>query len=252
MENGDLRQTAAVQQNQVWHQALDITYVPLAHGSNERTQERVTQQPTEDAAAQQSNDPAPTERSTAPSTKRAVASSGADQASPDAAELKISSEAKKKTPEMAVTGAGHRISRITLDSPVSVELPLGPIDRLPAGYSWRSADLAKYEIDNTTIETVEVSRRSKRGKTSMLVTFFGHSKSFTEEFEITVHLQGADGTVLSEATTKTLYTGRALGSQISEGVSSMTLEVATDTKTFNRAFAGEQRPSLAIRIVSKG
>ncbi|MEM8964710.1 MAG: hypothetical protein AAGD38_24710, partial [Acidobacteriota bacterium] len=130
--------------------------------------------------------------------------------------------------------------------------PLGPLNKIPPGYGWRTTELAQYEIDRGTIETIEVKKTTKRKKTKLSLTFFGQSQAYTQEFELTVQVVAPDGQSLTDSVTQKLYTGRAVGAQVTEGVSKTTIELETDAAAFDAAFEGDERPVLNVTVVSLG
>ena len=132
-----------------------------------------------------------------------------------------------------------------------VDLQLGPIDKLPDGYAWSSKDLARYEIDGATIENVEVRRRTRRGKSRLLVTLFGSSPKFTDEFDVSIEVVDAAGNSLSDIGEGRLYVGRSIGQQIEQGSTSLKIELETRTDELNAALASGERPKLAIKVVAR-
>ncbi len=149
------------------------------------------------------------------------------------------------------TGDPGNVAKISVTSPMLMEVPLGPVENLPENYAWSSTDVARYEVQGTTIERIEVRKRTKRGDTTLLVTFYASSSAFADEYRISASLLGEDGLVLSEAPAQKMFVGRSIGEQTSTGTVSKTLELKIDADVLDRALAGSVRPRLALRVEAK-
>ena len=94
-------------------------------------------------------------------------------------------------------------------------------------------------------------RRTRRGKSTLLVTLFATSPKFTDEFDVSIEVVDADGNSLSDVADGRLYVGRSISQQISEGTNSLKIELRTQTDALNAALASGDRPKLAIKVVQR-
>lgn len=244
LPNGGFRETADLRQDSAWTPFLDVRFG--ARGSESPT--RMTSTPAPTPAPRPVSQPTRTTRSADVQPPRS-SSSATGTAAPESGNerIRVSSGAEGG----GATMRGQAVTKIVVDSPMLVDLQLGPIDKLPEGYAWASKDLARYEIDGATIENVEVRRKTRRGKSTLLVTLSGSSPKFTDELDVSIEVQDADGNSLSDVGEGRLYVGRGVGQQINEGTTKLKIELTTRTAELNAALASEERPKLAIKVVER-
>ena len=246
LAGGGFRETLDLQDGSDWGRVFDFRF---GSGTSSSRPTRVTAAPTQPAAPASSAPPA-TRSTTAPSRPERpspAAPAPETPALPENSRIRVSSGAEGG----GTSVRSQEIAKIVVDSPMLVDLQLGPIDKLPDGYAWSSKDLARYEIDGATIENVEVRRRTRRGKSRLLVTLFGSSPKFTDEFDVSIEVVDAAGNSLSDIGEGRLYVGRSIGQQIEQGSTSLKIELETRTDELNAALASGERPKLAIKVVAR-
>lgn len=231
LDGGGFRETLDIENESEWGRVFDFRF-----GTGSSNEAEPDTRMTSSEAAPPRAAPARPERSSTPAPAPAAESE----------RIRVSSGSESPT-----SMRGQEVSKIVVDSPMLVDLQLGPIDKLPDGYSWSSRDLARYEIGGATIERVEVQRRTRRGKSTLLITLFGTSENFTDELDISIEVVDANGNSLSDVGNGRLYVGRSIPQQIAEGATSLKIELSTRTEELNAALASGERPKLAIEVVER-
>lgn len=150
-----------------------------------------------------------------------------------------------EAPETDVPASERAKTR--LESPMVLELPVGPVEALPEGYSWRTDETASFVAEGASIRQVTVSRHERRQGVDLRVAAALHGEGYLQHAELGVELL-VDGEAVASGTVREFPLGRSISAQ-SEGAGvEKTVTLSLDRETFERAFGGEERPVLRLRL----
>lgn len=133
-----------------------------------------------------------------------------------------------------------------LQSPMVLEVPVGPVEDLPRGYSWTTSETAQYVTEGVSIRKVIVTRRGP----DLEVTAVLHGEGYLQHADLQVELL-AGGEAVASAALSDFALGRSLlaqnrGDGLEKGV---VLELGRET--FERAFGAEERPVLRLVLTAR-
>ena len=138
-----------------------------------------------------------------------------------------------------------------LRSPMVLELTVGPVEALPSGYSWSTTETARFVADGASIRRVTVARAERRGGFELTVGFVLHATGYLQHADLEVELV-AGGDVVGSGRLADFAFGRGIpGQNTGEGLEKR-LVLALDRETFERAFAGDERPTLRLTLRVRG
>ena len=138
-------------------------------------------------------------------------------------------------------------SRIVMESPMALELEIGPVEKVPEGYGWNSDELDGYELAGTTIQQVGFQHRRRRGRKDLVVTLRFHTRAFVQRFGLEVDIVKAEEAVLTEQ--REINVGRSLAQHLDKGYveAELTFELSPDE--FGSLFTGS-RPRLKVVLTT--
>jgi hypothetical protein len=137
--------------------------------------------------------------------------------------------------------------RTHLESPMVLELPVGPVESLPDGYSWRTAETAPFVADGASIRQVTVSRLERRQRVELEVTAALHGDAYLMHADLDVELL-VGGEPVAAGGVADFPLGRSVSSQ-SEGAGlEKRVVLPLDRETYERAFGGDERPVLRLTL----
>lgn len=142
--------------------------------------------------------------------------------------------------------SGER-QQVRLRSPAVLELPVGPVEALPRGYSWSTDETAPYVVEGASIRRVTVERAEARGRSGLAVTVAFHGARYLQRAALAVELL-AGGETVARAETGEFPLGRSILAQRGDEGLEKSLTLSLDRETFERAFGGDERPVLRLTL----
>lgn len=136
---------------------------------------------------------------------------------------------------------------VTLESPMMLEVELGPVNALPAGTAWRTTETAVYLVDEVRMPQVSASRRERRGKVELEVTVNLRTTAMQRRVDIEVELL-AGGTSLGRERADKIALGKLIGSHDPRVGRPTTLRFSLEEESFEALFADGKRPSARITV----
>jgi hypothetical protein len=137
--------------------------------------------------------------------------------------------------------------QIRLQSPMVLELPVGPVEELPRGYSWSTAETAPYRVEGASIRRVTVARSEARGRVDVAVTVALHGERYLQRADLAVELLSG-GQTLGRAEVPGFALGRSLPAQHPEEGLEKRVTLSLEREAFERAFSGSERPVLRLTL----
>lgn len=137
--------------------------------------------------------------------------------------------------------------RTRLQSPMTLELPVGPVEELPEGYSWRTDETSVFIAEGASIRQVTVSRDERRQRVELRVTAALHGEKYLQHADLDVELL-ADGQLVASGRVADFPLGRSVAAQRDGAGVDKTVVLPLDRETFERAFGSEERPVLRLRL----
>lgn len=133
-----------------------------------------------------------------------------------------------------------------LQSPMVLEIPVGPVEGLPRGYGWSTAETARYVTAGASVRKVTVSRKG----TDLEVTMALHGNRYLQRAALAVELL-AGGETVAAAELPEFPLGRSLLAQNrGDGIEKrVVLELGREA--FERAFSGDDRPVLRLVVTAR-
>lgn len=133
-------------------------------------------------------------------------------------------------------------------SPMQLQFPIGPIEKLQDGYGWTSTDSGAYQVEEIRIEDVAVSRQKRRGQVEVKVELHVKAEGLSATGAATVELLDGDGAVVGSQETGRFPVGKTLTEQSQYGFVTKTVLFSLESERFDQLFAGAKRPQLRITI----
>lgn len=137
--------------------------------------------------------------------------------------------------------------KIRLASPMVLEVPVGPVEAIPEGYSWSTDETVRYVVEETTIRKVTVTRSERRNRVDLEVTAALHCGRFLEHADLGVELV-SNGQVVAEGSLEDFPVGRSVKAQAEGDGLEKTVVLEMDRETFQEAFTAEKRPVLRLSL----
>lgn len=139
-------------------------------------------------------------------------------------------------------------NRIFLESPMVLEVPIGPIESIPEEYSWSTDETSVYVSDGVSVRRVALSRNERGGTVEVKVVPAFHCSGYLQHVDVAAEVVWR-GEVLGSAGLEDLSVGRSVAAQ-NEGPGlekKLTLDI--DRDRFEEAFGGqEERPVLKLTV----
>lgn len=136
---------------------------------------------------------------------------------------------------------------IRLVSPMVLEVPVGPVEAIPEGYSWSTDETTRYVVEETTIRKVTLARSERRNRVELEVTAALHCRRFLEHADLGVELVSG-GEVVAEGRLEDFPVGRSVKAQAQGDGLEKTVVLEMDRAAFQEAFTGEERPVLRLSL----
>lgn len=136
-------------------------------------------------------------------------------------------------------------------SPMQLQFPIGPIEKLADGYGWTSTDSGAYQVEEIRIEDVAVSRQKRRGQVEVKVELHVKAEALSSTGAATIELLDAGGAVVASQETGRFPVGKTLTEQSQYGFVTKTVLFSLEAARFEELFAaGAQRPQLRITLTA--
>ena len=222
-----------------WKRDFEGTYLPAAAGEAPPAPPPPVRSP-EPAPALPSPEPAP-----APAPAPAAEPSPAPEPAPAPPASGRVEVVSVEVPDEALP-PGER-QQIRLQSPMVLELPVGPVEELPRGYSWSTAETAPYRVEGVSIRRVTVARSEARGRVDVAVTVALHAEQYLQRADLAVELLSG-GQTLARAEVPGFALGRSLPAQHPEEGLEKRVTLSLEREAFERAFSGAERPVLRLTL----
>lgn len=133
-----------------------------------------------------------------------------------------------------------------LQSPMVLEVPVGPVEDLPRGYGWSTAETARYVTGGASVRKVTLVRKGA----DLEVTAALHGKQYLQHAALEVELL-AGGETLAAAEVPEFPLGRSILAQNrGDGVEKRVV-LKLGRETFDRAFSGDERPVLRLVLTAR-
>lgn len=134
-----------------------------------------------------------------------------------------------------------------LESPMVLELPVGPVESLPEGYSWRTDETARFVADGASIRQVTVARHERRQRVELEVTAALKGEGYLLHADLEVELL-VGGEAVASGSVADFPLGRSVSAQAEGAGVEKSVVLPLDRETYERAFGGEERPVLRLRL----
>ncbi|HSL83180.1 MAG TPA: hypothetical protein VLF66_10400 [Thermoanaerobaculia bacterium] len=133
-----------------------------------------------------------------------------------------------------------------LQSPMVLEVPVGPVENLPRGYSWTTSETAQYVTEGASIRKVIVTRRGS----DLEVTTVLYGEGYLQRAELRAELLWGGETVASAALPEFALGRSLLAQNRGDGLEKkLVLELGRDA--FERVFGAEERPVLRLVLSAR-
>lgn len=216
-----------------WETVFDVTYVPAAAGA-----------PAPVPAPAPKPEAAPTPAPVAPSAPAPeTAPPAATETAPVSGNVRASSGV---VPEQEVPL--EQRNRIFLESPMILELPIGPIESIPEEYSWSSKDTSVYVCEGVSVRRVTLSRNEHGKKVDVRAVAALHGTGYLKHVDIVAELVW-HGDVLARAEEDKISVGRSILSQSEGDGLEKRFDLTVDRARFDEAFGDtDDRPVLRLTV----
>ena len=225
-----------------WQSVFDVQYVPQAVAPTPRPE------PAPDTASGRTAEPSPAPTPTptptpGPPTPPAPEPAPAPQPSQSSGGVRASSGV---VPEKDVPLEER--NRIFLESPMILELPIGPIESIPEEYSWSSKETSVYVSGGVSVRRVTLSRDEHGKKVDVDATAALYSTGYLDHVDLTVELVWR-GDVLATASEDKVSIGRSVLSQSDGDGLEKRFTLTVDRSRFEEAFGdADERPVLRLTV----
>ena len=142
----------------------------------------------------------------------------------------------------------ERRNRIFLESPMVLELPIGPIESIPEEYSWSSKDTSVYECGGVSVRRVTLSRKEHGKQVDVEAVAALYSNDFLTRLGMTAELVW-HGEVLAKASADKIAVGRSIQAQSEGDGLKKRFTLTVDRSRFEQAFGDtDERPVLRLTV----
>lgn len=132
-----------------------------------------------------------------------------------------------------------------LQSPMVLEVQVGPVEDLPRGYSWTTSETAQYVTEGASIRKVIVTRRGS----DLEVTAVLRGEGYLQRADLRVELLSGGETVASAALSD-FALGRSILAQNRGDGLEKELALELGREAFERVFGAEERPVLRLVLTA--
>lgn len=217
-----------------WEPYFDGTYEPL--GSPDDTMAVAESAADEDRA----EEPAPADPVGARPAPAPAATGSAT-----ASEVKALSD---EVDEATLAAAAR--SRVTMASPMTLEVALGPLELYPEKAAWTTDETAPYRCNGVTLREVGAARSLRRGKATIEARLLLHTEQRAQRVGVVVELLDPDGETVARVEEPRISLGLMINAYDPEEGLLRTLDMEIDRERFDQLFAGDRRPSLRVTIAA--
>jgi len=246
LEDGRVRQRIEGSEDGgvTWTRDFEGTYLPVAAGAAAPAPPPPAPPPAQAPQAA----PAPAPAAPPPPPLPAPAPAPAPSAAPEPAPAPEPGQVVAISGEVAEEDLppGER-QQIRLRSPAVLELPVGPVEALPRGYSWSTAETAPYVVEGASVRRVTFERAEARGRSDLKVTVAFHGARYLQHAALAVELL-TGGEAVARAEIGEFPLGRSILAQRGDEGLEKSVTLSLDRETFERAFGGDERPVLRLTL----
>lgn len=140
-------------------------------------------------------------------------------------------------------------AQVQMESPMTLRLPLGPIEKLSRGYAWSSSDTAPFVCRGAAIHRVRVSKDERGKKVRVGVELALHSSAFSQRVDLETALVDIEsGDRIGAGSLEKVPIGRGTTAQASDGFVTRDLVIELDREVFESAFTDDARPELELTL----
>jgi hypothetical protein len=155
--------------------------------------------------------------------------------------------------ELTPRDRGARRDPIRMTSPMQLQFPIGPVEKLSEGYGWTSTDTGAYQVDDVRLEAVEVSRRVRRNQVELQVTLRLAGVGMFANTAATVELLDGAGAPIDDVDLGRFPLGNSLTEQSQYGFIAKKVTFSLARDRFDQLFAeGGERPQLRVTLTTGG
>jgi hypothetical protein len=155
--------------------------------------------------------------------------------------------------ELTPRDRGARRDPIRMTSPMQLQFPIGPVEKLREGYGWVSTDTGAYQVDDVRLDRVEVARRARRGQVEVLITLHLSGVGLLANAAATVELLDGAGAPVDSASLGRFPLGKSLTEQSQYGFITKKVEFSVTQDRFDELFTGTEgaeRPQLRVTLTT--
>lgn len=220
-----------------WEVVFEATYVPLSRLA---------------AKAEAGSDAEPPE---APPAERALVAPVPPASTAPAPEAPVPAKVREPVGVRAASGAvpEERVPiderpRVHLESPMVLEVPIGPIESIPESYSWSTDETSVYVAGGVSVRRVTIARSERRGSVRVEATAALHGSQYLQHAALAADLVWR-GEVVDSAAVGEFPVGRSIKAQSDGDGLRKTLTLSLDRERFEEIFgAGDERPVLRLTV----
>ncbi|MGD2113519.1 MAG: hypothetical protein PVG07_00595 [Acidobacteriota bacterium] len=213
-----------------WEVVFDATYVPREGRTTDEPSREPAPEPGPESVPRPAPEPAP---APAPEPTPEPASEGGVRAASGA------------VPAQEVPLEER--NRVHLESPMVLDVPVGPIESIPAEYSWSTEETSIYLTEGVSVRRVTLSRSERGGTVDVEVVAALHGRRYLEHADLAAELVWG-GEVLASAGLEDFAVGRSVKAQSSGFGLEKELTLSVPRERFEEAFGGEERPVLKLTV----
>jgi len=181
--------------------------------------------------------PAPTPAPTPAPSPTAPAASAAEPAAEVQTGVKVRSKRKAEAP----------IQDTAMESPMTLEIELGPLADLPPGAAWRTTELAPYVADQVNIPRVTAQTRQRKGSTELQLVVNLRTRAGKSKVDLDVSLL-SDETVVASERVDGIALGKLIRAHDPQDGLAQTVRLVIEPEAFVALFAGGKRPSARLTV----
>ena len=141
--------------------------------------------------------------------------------------------------------------RIRMASPMVLKFPLGPVENLPDGYSWRTDETRPYYCEGVSVHQVTVTPRQKRKRWNLEIELGLFSTQFLTAVDAKVELLDASGNAVASEMLDNISVGRGITAQADYGTVDKAFVLDLDKSGFEALLQGATRPEVQVTITSR-
>ena len=136
---------------------------------------------------------------------------------------------------------------VMLESPMTLEVELGPLDALPDGTAWQTRQTAVYLAGDVRVSQVSATRRERRGALEIEVTVNLRTTAVQRRVDLEVELLAA-GASVGRQRAENIALGKLIGLHDADSGRPVSLRFAQSAESFAALFADGRRPAARITV----